>query len=270
MLYLNHKKKYVLFGAILLLIFFHYLGWLGYIENSLRSLLIPISSSIYNAKNKIHDQYELYKKEQEINQLYQQCQVEVESNEFLKTKIQNLEEENLGLKEMTNFKNNTNFKLITAKIVGQDTNRIEKMFIIDAGSKQGVAQGQAVIVGQGILVGKIARVEKDVSMVRTINDNQSKIAATLSNKDRSLGIVEGGYGLSIRMNLIPRDEIVMIGDKVMSSGLDKTIPRGLLIGEVTVSENEAYQPFQQAIITPATNLSKLSLVGILILDELKK
>lgn len=113
------------------------------------------------------------------------------------------------------------------------------------------------------MIGTIAKIEKNISLVRLINDNQSKIAATILNRDNSLGVVEGGYGLSIRMNFIPRNETVLIGDKIITSGLEQTIPKGLLIGEVAVAENEAYQPFQQAVLTSATDLSKLFIVSVL-------
>jgi rod shape-determining protein MreC len=90
------------------------------------------------------------------------------------------------------------------------------------------------------------------------------IAATILNKDASLGVVEGGYGLSVRMNFIPRNEDVFVGDKIITSGLEESIPRGLLIGEVAVLENEAYQPFQQAVLATAIDPSKLTVVSVLI------
>ena len=55
-----------------------------------------------------------------------------------------------------------------------------------------------------------------------------------------------------------------ICDQIITSGLEQSIPRGLLIGEVAVAENEAYQPFQQAVLTTATDLSKLTIVSVLL------
>ena len=65
------------------------------------------------------------------------------------------------------------------------------------------------------------------------------------------------------MDFIPRNEVVLVGDMVVTSGLEETIPRGLLIGEVAVAQNEAYQPFQQAVLTPSTDLTKLFIVSVL-------
>jgi cell shape-determining protein MreC len=55
----------------------------------------------------------------------------------------------------------------------------------------------------------------------------------------------------------------MVGDQIVTSGQDLEIPKGLLIGKVVSVENEAYQPFQQAILEPAVNLEKLIDVTII-------
>ena len=113
-------------------------------------------------------------------------------------------------------------------------------------------------------MGKITKVEKQLAVVRLISDNQIKVAATVLNNERSLGVVEGGYGLSVRMSFIPRNEVVQVGDQIITSGLELNIPRGLLIGSVAAVENEPYQPFQQAVLTPAADLAKLTLVSVLL------
>jgi rod shape-determining protein MreC len=112
------------------------------------------------------------------------------------------------------------------------------------------------------MIGKIIQVERDISVARLVNDNQSSVGATMLNRDRSLGVVEGGFGISLQMNLIPRDEVVQIGDSIVTSGLEEFIPRGLVLGTVASIENEAYKPFQKAIVTPGVDLSKLTIVSI--------
>ena len=83
------------------------------------------------------------------------------------------------------------------------------------------------------------------------------------SRDRSIGIVEGGYEISIQMNFIPQNEELNVGDAIVTSGLEETIPRGLLIGRVEAVKKEAYEPFQQAVITPAAPLHALTVVTVL-------
>ena len=258
-------KNYLFFGVIFaLIIFARYLGWLNFIDNGARFLILPISARINRWRVSVADSYNYFSDRNKIIDQYNQCAADNQGMETANVKLKSLEQENAELRKLLNFFHRRNFTMVTVDVVGKSTNSAEKIIIIDAGEATGIKIGQPVIAGDGILVGTIAKVEKTTAMVRLINDNQSKIAATLLNKNGSLGVVEGGYGISVRMNFIPRNENVMIGEKIITSGLEQSIPRGLLIGEVAVAENEAYQPFQQAVLTPATDISRLIVVSVLI------
>jgi cell shape-determining protein MreC len=65
------------------------------------------------------------------------------------------------------------------------------------------------------------------------------------------------------VKFIPRNEIIIVGEAVVTSGLDPNIPRGLMVGNVVAIENESYQPFQQAVVSPLLDLNKLTIVSIL-------
>ncbi len=258
-------KNYLFFGFIFaLIIFARYLGWLDFIANGARLLLAPISTTINRWHISFSDSYNYFSDKNNVVSKYNQCVADNQNLATANVSLKSLEQENIELRKLLNFSHRRNFTMVTAEVVGKNTNSAEKMIIIDAGESTGIKIGQPVIVGDGILVGTIAKAEPSMSMVRLINDNQSKIAATILNKNGSLGVVEGGYGLSVRMNFIPRNEEILIGEKIITSGLEQNMPRGLLIGEVAVAENEAYQPFQQAVLTPATDLSRLIVVSVLI------
>ncbi|HSR88973.1 MAG TPA: rod shape-determining protein MreC [Candidatus Udaeobacter sp.] len=258
-------KNYLFLGFIFLLfIFVHYLGWLNPIERGVFALTIPISTKINHWRIASQDFYSYFSNQKAMANDYNSCLEKNKTSEIGEAKLKDLEKENIELRKQLQFFHRHNFTNVTADVVGQSADSVEKMVIINVGEAEGIKFGQPVIVSDGILIGTIAKVEKNISMVRLINDNQSKVGATILNKDGSLGVVEGGYGLSVRMNFIPRNETVLVGDQIITSGLEENIPRGLLIGEVAIAENEAYQPFQQAVLTTATDLSKLIIVSVLI------
>jgi rod shape-determining protein MreC len=188
----------------------------------------------------------------------------LQNAEVSAAKINILIDENNSLKQLLKFQDSGKTKMAVARVIGKNTDSTDQTILIDRGSTEGIKIGQPVIVGDGILVGKVIKAEDGISTVRLMNDSQFKIAATVLNNSRSLGVVEGGYGLSIKMNFIPRNETVMNGDQIITSGLEPNMPRGLLIGTVTAIENETYQPFQAAVLAPVTDLSKLYLVSVLL------
>jgi len=262
----SSKKRlysYVILVLILLIVF-HYLGITRLAENGARFVMMPISAKIYQIGSSIKGNIDFLNLDNATKERYNNCINTEENLSVLEVKTKLLEEENQELKKMLEFKEKTNLKILPAKIVGKSIDAIEQNLIINQGSSSGVEVNQPVIVGNGILIGKISKVENDISQIRLINDNQSRIASTILNKQKSLGVVEGGFGISLRMKYIPRNEIVLVGEKIITSGLESGMPYGLLIGTIAVVENEAYQPFQQAVLNPATDLSHLTLVAVLI------
>jgi rod shape-determining protein MreC len=258
-------KIYLSVGASFVLILIsHYLGWLVPVEIFLRSLIFPGVAAVNSFSVQAKDSYRWFKNKEEFIASYQEISNQLQDQQLLEATVDLLTDENRELRQQIEFKQATDVKLITANVVGRGSNAGAQTIIINKGLSHGVNSNLPIIVGQGVVVGKVTKVEPDISVITLIDDNQSKIGATILNVDRSLGVVEGGYGISLRLKFIPRNETVLVGDKVITSGLESNVPRGLLVGTVAAVENEAYKPFQQAVITPAANLSKLTIVSVLV------
>jgi len=251
-----------------LLIALHYIGWLVPVEKFVRSSTIPLIGQAHTFSVQVGDNYQFFKDRESFLKAYGECSKNTEELGSAQANIKMLTQENDELKKQLNFIKKQKTPSVLAEVVGKELLSTDQTIIINRGSEDGILPDQPAIVGEGILIGKVIKVEKDISIIRLINDNQSRIGATILSNDHSIGVVEGGYGISLKMTLIPRDEIVLVGDQVVSSGLEMNIPRGLLIGTIAVVENEAYKPFQQAILSPSTDLSKLTIVSVLSTDRL--
>jgi len=262
MSYLRNQKTYLYLGFFLLImIAAHYRGWLGPLEKSGRSLVIPIVSRLHflNVQAPISGEFTCDSNSPSStvnNENKQQLGI-------LGARVNILENENMELKKQIDFKSDKKINLVTTAVLGRSLDTTENTIIIDGGESLGIKVNQPVIAGAGVLVGKVVKVENDIAIVRLINDSLYKISGMIINKDNSLGTVEGGYGLSLRLKFIPRNEVVRVGDSVVTGGLETECPKGLLIGTVAVIENEAYKPFQQAVLTPAVDLARLSIVSVL-------
>lgn len=236
-----------IFFIITLFITLHYLGFLGSVEYFFRRILSPISSHIYASS--------LSFKAQTPQEL-----LIAETNA---ANLKLLQDENAELRNQLNFFSSHNFVHIGAEVIGRNIEPLGSTLVVNRGTKDGVKPGNAVIISDGVLIGKVASAVEESSLVRLLNDNQSKVAATILNHDKSLGVIEGGYGISVRMNFIPQQEEVRVGDLIVTSGLEAGMPRGLLIGNVAAIEKEAYEPFQIATLSPAASLSSVAQVSII-------
>ena len=170
-----------------------------------------------------------------------------------------LKEENAGLRELMGFLERNDLSFLGAEVISKSSDALRNTIVINRGSKDGVAMNMPVITGGGFYIGKIRKVELNSSVVQLINDQYSKIAATVLNNNKSIGVVEGGFGLSLQMNFIPQNEDILVGNDVITSGLEAEIPYGLILGRVDIVEKEPYQPFQKAILSPYIDLNKIKI-----------
>ncbi len=249
-----------IFSLIVLFIILHYIGILQKPEYFLRRVLSPLSSRMYVGSIFIKESEALMHTDPRAElaatkEVLLVCQTNTAT-------LKLLQDENIELRNQLNFFSAHKFVHIGAEVIGKNIEPLGNTLIVNRGKKDGVQEGNAVIISQGVLIGKIAKVEEESSLVRLLNDNQSKVAATILNHEKSLGVIEGGYGISVRMAFIPQQEDIRVGDLIVTSGLEQGMPRGLLIGNVVVVEKEAYEPFQRAILSPAVSLSSISFVSI--------
>ncbi|MFA6486610.1 MAG: rod shape-determining protein MreC [Candidatus Magasanikbacteria bacterium] len=255
---INEKQKtyYYLCFFLIIIIAGHYLGWINWIENGARGLMVPYIAKIQAIShlNRVssagHD--------------FTATACSMVDENISAAKIKLLETENTELKKLLDFRDSNKSKWITVAVLGKGLDNTANNIIIAGGDRDAIKVGQPVIAGAGVLVGRIVKTTDNIAIVQLINDSRFNISGLITNKDGSLGIVTGGYGLSLRMELIPRNEVVAVGESVVSGGLESDCPRGLMIGTIAVVENEAYKPFQQAVLTPAMDVKNISAVSVLV------
>ena len=259
-------KMSVLAGVLcVLLVAAHYSGWLRPAENAAQALVVAPFTRLHAFSVATGTSYEFFTNQNDFINRYRQCVLAAGDAAALSARDQLLRDENDELKKQLHFNQTAHTRQVGAEVMGNALDATgERTVIIDQGGTAGLALGQAVVVGQGILIGKITKVNDTIAFVRLLTDNQSKVGARVLNADRSIGVVEGGYGISLRMSFIPRNEALQVGDQVVTSGLENGLPAGLLIGTVAVVENESYQPFQQAVVTPAVDATKVTVVSVLL------
>ena len=250
--------------AILLVVILHYIRVLRPVEEAIRGIINPLSRTTYHWSTQIGNEYVSFSSIDKLEDAYTSLRNEFDSIEYDAVTLALLQKENVELREQLSYMAETQYDSMGANVIGKNIDPIGNSIIINRGELDGMKEGFPVIVGKGYLIGKIAQVHKSSSVVRLLNDNQSKVAATVLSKDTSIGIVEGGFGLSVRMNNIPQNELVEIDNTVITSGLEKTVPKGLIIGQISSVEKEPYQPFQRAIILPAAEYSDVTTVSVLI------
>ncbi|MFA6593738.1 MAG: rod shape-determining protein MreC [Candidatus Buchananbacteria bacterium] len=251
-------------AAILIAVFFHYLGWLSPVENLFILLLKPLQSGAYELSQKTKNFSDYWLRKRNIIAENQKLIEEIKQLSLEQSKIKSLEEENSLLKKELNFIDEDKKQFVAARIITGVSDPLSQTVIIDRGAKDGIVKGLAVSADRGVLVGKISEVFDDYSKVTLLSDNKSRVAATVQNLDHTVGLVEGQYGLSFAMTNIPQNQDIRQGDLVVTSGLEGQIPKDLLIAKVESVKTVESEIFKTAILQPIIPLSNLSYVVVII------
>jgi rod shape-determining protein MreC len=103
--------------------------------------------------------------------------------------------------------------------------------ILDRGKDLGLVSDQGVLVPEGI-VGRLWSVGATQSKVLPVDAPNASVAVMLT-RSRATGVLQGqGSGRAL-IRYVSNQEVVQAGEAVLTSGLDRVFPRGLLVGYVT-------------------------------------
>lgn len=237
----------------------------GVVRNVLTAPLSPLQKGIETISDRIKDSINFFREirtaraeNQELKQRIQQMEQELE-------KVYRLQKENENLKKLLSFKEQFTQETVGCNIIAKDSGNLFETFTIDRGSKDGISVNDPVINANG-LVGRVSRVDLLSSKVVSIIDTESSVSARLS-KSRDLVILRGDSQLRTeglcRLDYIPPDVEVAVGDKVETSGMSSLYPKGIIIGEIIqVIKNEGQFDYH-AIVRPAVDFRRLEEVVVI-------
>ena len=186
-------------------------------------------------------------------------------NAELRLRLAELEEarlENERLRALVGFIEARDLDAIGARIIGRSTSAYEGTILIDRGTDAGVTVGMPVLAPEGLL-GQTIEVTAFSAKVRLITDQNSGVAAMIQSS-RAEGIVRGSIEGAVAMEYVSRETTVTVGDVALTSGMGGVYPKGLLIGEVTLSELRDNDLFPRIEITPSASVAGLEEVVVLI------
>ena len=243
-----------------MLIFAHGVGFLRPFETAVYTVFDPVVHKGYSAINAVASRF-FFKHVEFTNDEFRTVTRERDS---LKTRIALVESENATLRRELQFPDRLKWQTVGADVIAKTADVTEQALILNRGAESGIVKGNVVFTEQGIFVGTIIDATDRRSYVRLINDRQSRVGALHATNSKPIGIVEGGYGLGVRLTLIPSEEVVAIGDLIETNDVSEFMPRGLLIGKVASVGRETYEPFQHALIEPAIGLDQVKAVTVII------
>jgi rod shape-determining protein MreC len=150
--------------------------------------------------------------------------------------------------------------MLGARVIAASAGTASRTIEIDRGERDGIRRNMAVITPEGA-VGKVIEVYHDEAQVLLLTDKYGGAGAMLVSS-RIQAPVSGTGDPTMVMNYVATEDDVKVGEKVVTSGMDKIFPRDIPVG--TVVEVKAGNPFKLIRVQPAAKLARLETVIILL------
>jgi rod shape-determining protein MreC len=187
--------------------------------------------------------------------------IENDSLKLAVSQMQSKAAEAERLSALLNFReSHPDVPMINARVIGASAGMASRMIEIDRGERDGLRRNLAVITPDGA-VGKVIEVYRDTAQVLLLTDKDGGVGAMLV-ESRIQGPVGGTGEPLLTMKYVATDDKVSVGEKVVTSGMDKIFPRDIPVG--SVQEVKPGTPFKQIWLRPAAKLERLEEVIVLL------
>ena len=237
------------------------------------TVLLPVNGVV----RQISDGFASFRDSRRLNATLQ------EENSRLKKELDNLrsaeyrlkllETENKELQAMAGYKQQRDeLTLLPARVIGVSLGDLHEFFYLDKGSTDGVRPDMVVTTSAGV-AGVVDQVYRHFSRFMLISASQSRMGVrVLRRESRAVGVLTGqGSNRSLlQAEYFGRDDDVLPGDMLVTSGIGGKFPAGLCIGTVSSVEADVTGLQKLARIEPAADLSHPDRVFVILQEDMKR
>lgn len=204
---------------------------------------------------RVQDENKAYRQELELISLYQ-------------AKLEESYREIEALKKLAELKSTySQYDLISAKIALRSADSFNHSLSLDVGSKDGVSINDAVISSKG-LIGKVVDVSESQATVLLLTTETSLNKVTVKiqiDPSKTAEAILENYDPNAQayiLKLLDTQSSIIVGMKVISSGLGGAFPSGLLVGEVSKVEALSNAIGLRIEVNPAVDFYNIDYVAV--------
>lgn len=190
---------------------------------------------------------------------------EVEELRERRRLFEDLEREILELRALLDFRDELDVDVVPARVIAVTPSNFEWTLTIDAGERDGVTRGMAVVADEG-LVGRVLTTTGSASRVLLAVDPNSSVAAR-SVGTSALGLVDGRGSEPMRFSPLDPGLAIGAGDRIVTATFPGSlIPPGIPVGRVVAQEATGSRLSSLYELLPYVDLTRLDHVLVVVED----
>jgi len=145
-------------------------------------------------------------------------------------------EERNRLRKLIGLREDSFYEFLPCEVIARTSSRSNNFVVVDRGSGEGVEAGMAVVGYRG-LVGRVNHVYPDCADVLLLS-NRSVSVSCLNKRSRVIGMLEWERENLFRLDYVGKEEDVLMGDTLLTSGLGRLFPKGFPVATVIQATEE--------------------------------
>ncbi|MBS0320088.1 MAG: rod shape-determining protein MreC [Proteobacteria bacterium] len=164
-------------------------------------------------------------------------------------------DENARLKALLGVQTHYAGAATAAGVLYSGRDPFSQRLFIDKGDHDGVAPGEAVIDDLGV-VGQVTRVFPAMAEVTLLTNKDHVIPVKVERTGVHSVLYGAGTGQPLELRFMPPSADLLIGDRLVTSGLDGTYPAGLAVAQVTAIDRDTGQIFARIHCAPLGGVAR--------------
>jgi len=241
-------------------------GGASLLERSVFTVLSPFQRAVGFSVRVVREAWAGYVDLRRTHAENQRLQERVQSLETLLEQHQHQAAESGRLRELLELRKTLPLETVPAEVIARDGLPWSYAITIDKGTHDEVNLNAAVISSRGV-VGRVIRCGPTAARVQLLVDRDSRVGV-LIERSRVSGVASGETGSAesgtteLLMKYVPGVADVVVGDLVVTSGLDRIFPKGLVVGSIRAAGRPAGLFRERILITPSARFDELEEVMV--------
>ncbi len=181
--------------------------------------------------------------------------------------LESLEAENRRLKRLLDLKADSEREVVTAAVIGKETNEFFRVLRVTLDRSSPALEPNLPVLHPDGIVGTTQKISGDTVDVLLVVDASLAVDVTVE-RTGARGILKGTGNVreySCRVQYMERVDEVAVGDKLVTSGIGRSFPKGLDVCTVSKVTKRDFGIYQDVLCTPTVDFSRIEEV-VIVLD----
>jgi rod shape-determining protein MreC len=169
--------------------------------------------------------------------------------------MQVIQAENAQLRTLLELRQRVDYPMQMAEIAYVERDVFKRKLFIDKGAQANVLPGQVVVDASGV-VGQVTRVYPWLAEVTLVTDKDHAVPIQILRNGLRAVVFGSGDINEMALRYMPVSTDIVVGDMLVTSGIDGTYPPDLPVAQVVKIERDPAYPFARITCVPLAGVDR--------------